>query len=260
MTIKVIIMDLDGVITDTEPIHMEAWLNSLEKQGISFSEDEYKKNYLGLNDRDFLDAVGKVHGKFFEDSEKNDMIEEKTTTAISILERGVPVFSGVKEFVANASMKYLLSICSGAQKGEIEFIIKKLGWDKVFSPVIAAEHVKRGKPNPEGYIRAYDGLVERAGDVIFPENVLAVEDSPKGIRAAKEAGFWCLAVTNSFPREELLEADIVVSDISDFKIEDIGKKYKKRILFRKKFKKSSSAWLWSWFQKKVLGRSARRSV
>ncbi|HPM41743.1 MAG TPA: HAD hydrolase-like protein, partial [bacterium] len=69
MEIKALVFDFDGVITDTEPVHMEAWLAVFEPMGISFDEEEYRENYLGLNDRDFLDAVSRIHGRHFDDAE-----------------------------------------------------------------------------------------------------------------------------------------------------------------------------------------------
>lgn len=216
MKIKAFIFDLDGVITDTEPIHMDAWLEVLEPIGIAFDEDEYRKNYLGLNDRDFLDSVGRVHGHHFSDAEKADLIEVKTSASINLMEHDVPLLEGVRDFVDKISDDHLLAICSGANRAEIEYILKHLGWMKMFEPVIASDSVRRGKPNPEGYIRALQGLVERSSDIILSESVIAVEDSPKGIAAAKAAGLRCVAVGTSYKKSELEAADWIVDRISEF--------------------------------------------
>lgn len=213
--IKAIVFDFDGVITDTEPVHMEAWLGVLEPIGISFDEDEYRANYLGLNDRDFLDVLARIHGHHFDDVEKARLIEEKSAANINMLERHIPLMPGVAEFIEEVKNKYLLAICSGAQKTEIEYILRRLKWADLFNPVIAADLVGKGKPDPEGYIRTFEGLLDRSPDPILPEHVLAIEDSPKGVAAAKAAGLKCAAIKGAFTAEQLSGADFVVGAIGE---------------------------------------------
>lgn len=218
MKIKAIIFDFDGVITDTEPVHMEAWLDILEHEGIAFDSAEYHANYLGLNDRDFLDAVGRIHGAKFDDIRKHELIEAKTRRTFELLEHQIPLIDGVADFIEKNSKDKLLAICSGATRGEIEFILKRLKWEKVFDPIIASDSVVKGKPDPEGYIRATEGLIDRADFALLPENVIAIEDSPKGIQAAKAAGLYCIGVGSSFPAEQVAHADLVVSNMSEIEI------------------------------------------
>lgn len=213
---KALVFDFDGVITDTEPVHMDAWLGVLESLGIDFGEEEYRGSYLGLNDRDFLDAVGRIHGHHFSPADKANLIEQKSMAVMTMLEHDIPLLPGVREFVAEAGRSRLLSICSGAGHGEIEFILHRLKWKDLFAPVIAAESVTKGKPDPEGYIRALEGLQQLATELLLPAEVLAVEDSPKGIAAAKAAGLRCLAVSNSYPPEILKDADWVVASLAEF--------------------------------------------
>lgn len=219
MNIKAIIFDLDGIITDTEPVHMDAWLGVLESLGIAFDEEEYKRNYVGLNDRDFLNEVGRIHKHHFSDADKANLIEDKIAACVRMLEYDIPLLPGIAEFIRKESEGRLLAICSGANRGEIEFILRKLRWENLFNPVIASDSVGKGKPDPEGYIRAMEGLIDRATDIILPENFLAVEDSPKGIEAAKAAGIKCLAVTNSYPEKELSKADHIVKSLADLDLE-----------------------------------------
>lgn len=218
MILKAIIFDFDGVIADTEPVHMEAWLSVLEPLGISFDDEEYRENYLGRSDYEFLETLGHIHRHHFSTGDKSRFLSEKLSVSLNLLEGGIPLLPGVNEFVEDASKKYLLAICSGAQRGEIEFILKKLKWLHMFNPIIAADSVKRGKPDPEGYIRALEGLIERSDDVILPENVLAIEDSPKGIAAAHAAGLKCLAIADALSKEELSEADWCVGNIAEFNL------------------------------------------
>ncbi|MFA4875401.1 MAG: HAD family phosphatase [bacterium] len=216
-----LIFDFDGIITDTEPVHMEAWQGVLEPEGLFFDEEEYRKDYVGLNDRDFLDAVCRKHNRHFSDGEKLDLLERKAIQSVSLLGKSIPLLPGVAEFIAQAREKFLLAICSGANRGEIEFILRHLKWEGVFDPIVAADSVEKGKPDPEGYIRALEGLRERNGGVILAEHAIAIEDSPRGIAAAKAAGMRCLAVSNSFSRDELLGADWIVESLADVDLNDL---------------------------------------
>lgn len=217
---KALIFDFDGVITDTEPVHMEAWQGVLEDFGISFDADEYRAHYLGRNDRDMLDIMGHLHGLHFDDAEKARLIERKTSALIELANRGMGIMPGVENFIREAKGKYLLAIASGANRGEIDYILKKIKCTGIFDPIIASDSVTRGKPDPEGYIRAMEGLTERSSEMILPENILAIEDSPIGIAAAHAAGIKCLAIKNFFTAADLSSADLVVSTFDGL---DVGK-------------------------------------
>lgn len=218
---KALIFDFDGVITDTEPIHMEAWQDVLEPLGITFDEDEYLTDYIGLNDRDFLDAVGKIHHHHFDDSQKADLLETKLSTTLKFLEHDIPLLPGVAEFIKSVSADYILSICSGATRMEIEYTLKHLKWFDIFEPIIASDSVKKGKPDPEGYIRAFEGITDLTSDIVLPEHVIAIEDSPRGIEAAKAAGLKCLALSTSFPKNLLTKADWVFESLLDVELNNL---------------------------------------
>ena len=218
---KALIFDFDGIITDTEPVHMEGWLSVLEDVGITFSEDEYHARYLGFNDRDFLDAVSHANGCHFTDVQKSSMTEEKHSEVIRLLERNVPLLPGVKDFVEAAAKDHMLAICSGSTRGEIDYILRKLKWNSLFNPIVSAELVKKGKPDPEGYIRTLETLTERASDSLLAEEVLAIEDSPNGIAAANAAGIKCIAITNSCDPKNLSAAYRIFDSLSDVDLKNL---------------------------------------
>lgn len=221
MTFKAIIFDFDGIITDTEPVHMEAWQGVLEPLGVMIDEEEFRTRYTGMNDRDFLEAVSRNHRHHFADTEKADLIDQKSVATLALLEQDIPVLPGVMDFIGAVKDATLLAICSGANRAEIEFILRHLKLMDLFNPVIAADSVTKGKPDPEGYIRAYEGLVERSDGILLPENVIAIEDSPRGIAAAKEAGLRCLAVKNTFTEGELGQADWAVDSLAEVNIAEL---------------------------------------
>ncbi len=213
MTIKAIIFDFDGIITDTEPIHFDAWLAVLEPMGITFDDDIYHREYIGLTDNDFLNAVAKNSKIYWDANQKKQLIDDKTQYCLSSLSQKVPLLPGVEEFVKHVNQHYPLAICSGANRSEIEFILHQLKWPSIFNPIIASDSVGKGKPDPEGYIRAFENISQRIEENILPGQVMAIEDSPKGIAAAKAAGLFCVGVSNSYDALYLKQADIVVDTI-----------------------------------------------
>ena len=127
MSFKALVFDFDGIITDTEPVHMEAWQGVLEPLGVFIEEDEFRSEYVGFNDRDFLDAVSKKHKHHFTDTEKPKLIEQKTIASISLLEKEIPVLPGVEGFIDSVKDRYLLAICSGANRAA-RIWVRGQGW------------------------------------------------------------------------------------------------------------------------------------
>ena len=77
--------------------------------------------------------------------------------------------------------------------------------------IVTAEDVARSKPDPECYSLAFDRLNEHHAIDLQPGEVLAIEDTPAGIDAAKDAGLRVIAVTNSYPAARLSRADHIVT-------------------------------------------------
>jgi beta-phosphoglucomutase-like phosphatase (HAD superfamily) len=87
---------------------------------------------------------------------------------------------------------------------------------------VAAEDFIRGKPHPESFLLALDRLNETFDSApIQPRECLVVEDSVGGIQGARAAGMICLAVTNSYPREMLQEANEIVNSLEEVKLDGL---------------------------------------
>ncbi|MBI4212074.1 MAG: HAD family phosphatase [Deltaproteobacteria bacterium] len=214
---RVALFDFDGVIVDTEPIHMEAWLDVLEPLGISFDEATYNAQYLGLNDRDFLDAVLHQAGLQFQAQQKTDLINTKLAVSLSLLQHNIPILPGVLDFITKIQPTTKMGIVSGASRSEIDFVLRELELKEYFNPIISAENVKSGKPDPEGYTTAFQTMKELHpwNPVLTRDDCLVIEDSPKGIAAAKAAGMRCLATTNSYEKKDLHQADALCTTLAE---------------------------------------------
>jgi len=222
--LRAVIFDFDGVIVDTEPLHLAALNAVLKAHGLTcVPREKYYAEMLGLDDAGlFRTAYGQM-GVEISGRMLQDLIAEKSRHYLGYFAGAVPVLPGTRQFISSVSRGCVLAVCSGALRHEIEFILERASLRGYFAVIVAAEDVSRGKPDPEGYLLACRRLNEYAGldGQLRPQQCLVVEDSRPGIAAAKAAGMKCLAVASSHPPEELADADLVVPSLEEVSIEQV---------------------------------------
>ncbi len=222
--LRCIIFDFNGVIIDDEDLHFRAFARVLEEEGIELLENEYFTRYLGLDDKVCFAAVlaDKQPGSG-DDERVMELVERKAGVYLQELEGGMRVFPGAADLVKRLSRELVLAIASGARRHEIEHVIEQAGIAECFSVVVSADEVLKGKPEPEGYLKALSRVraVRPGLDDLEASECLVIEDAPKGIRAAHRAGMTCVAVTNSCEPSELREADRVVGSLKDVGLDDL---------------------------------------
>ncbi|HSA58305.1 MAG TPA: HAD family phosphatase [bacterium] len=216
-SLRAILFDFDGVLADSEPLHLEMFQKVLQEEGISLSREDYYEKYLGLDDRGCFYQVFRDAGRVLDEPLQLDLIRRKNRAFLEHV-RGRPfLMPGVAEAVQRLKGRYFLTIVSGALRSEIVAILEGARLEKAFHAVIAAEDVAQGKPNPEGFLSAIR-LLNRdfvpPAEILLPGECLAVEDSPWGIEAAKAAGVKCLAVATSYDPSRLAGADLIAKDIA----------------------------------------------
>jgi len=214
--LKAILFDFDGTIADSEPLHFSAFQEVLMKKcGYRFEKEEYTKDYLAYDDRNFFLNFSKNHNLKFHEEEIVQLMEEKKLHFERKTE-DIIFFEGILEFIKELSQSYPLAIASGALESEIKPPLEKVDALSFFDVVVSAEMVKNGKPDPESFLLALSLLNEKIiGDKIHPEECLVFEDSIYGVEAAKKSKMRSIAVTTSFSYEELsVISDRVVNVIS----------------------------------------------
>ncbi len=225
-SLRAILFDFDGVLADSEPVHCAMFQKVLEGEGILLSEDEYYEKYLGLDDRACFAAIFKDRGKPFDADKQEELIHKKNEVVLRAISQKLLLLPGIVELIEKISGRYYLAIVSGALKNEILEILRQGGIDRKFHLIVAAEDVTKGKPDPEGFLKAIR-LLNRdfvpPAEILLPEECLVVEDSPWGIEAGKKAGAKTVAVLTSYPRERLQEADLIVPNLKVIKWPEIEK-------------------------------------
>jgi HAD superfamily hydrolase (TIGR01509 family) len=220
--IKAVIFDFDGVIADTEELHFTCLKEILHQEGIIINRQMYDETYLALDDKNcFRRAFAIAKSKELSHQKTEELIKRKADLLQSNLTE-VKLFSGISEWIKKHSSEVLLGICSGALHREIAQILSKHSLLKCFTVIVTAEDVENSKPSPEGYLLALQRLREISGGHIAPSECLVIEDSVAGIEAAKAALMHCVAITNSYSREKLCQADVIFGSILELSLERLN--------------------------------------
>jgi len=219
--LKAIILDCDGVIADTEPIHLAAFGRVLAQEGITLTEEDYFAHYLALDDRGCFTRVFAEQGSAPTQDQLSELIRRKAGYVERAMQTGLALLPGAAKFIRRAAECYPLAIASGALRAEIEMVVNHGGLRDCFRAIVSAEDVARSKPHPDPFIKALELLNLSITDRIEPRECLVIEDSIHGIRAAHQAAMRCLAVTNSYPKEQLSEAQLVVCSLLGLSLKDV---------------------------------------
>jgi beta-phosphoglucomutase len=209
-TLAAIIFDFDGVIADTERLHLRSYQEVLGALGLPLTSDEYFSDYLGYDDFALLRRYGHKHDQSWDQHAVTGLVQEKTRIYEDLAARGEMLFPGATRFLRDAAREVPIAIASGALTHEIEDILTRAGVRDLFVAVIGADQTARSKPSPDPYLEAFH-RIRGAGHDVEPQRTVAIEDSMWGLVAARTARLRCVAVTNTCRAEELApHAELVV--------------------------------------------------
>jgi beta-phosphoglucomutase len=225
--LKAIIFDCDGVIADTEPLHLATAKQVLKEEGIFLTDEDYFNEYLALDDRGCFTKAFANHGRAISKEQLVELINRKARYVEPLMQANLKLFSGITDFIERVSTKYPIAIASGARREEIDLILKHGNLEAYFPIIVSTEDVANSKPDPESFLRAWSLLNETASESIEQRECLVIEDSVHGVHAAHSAGMKCLAVTNSYAAELLSEAELIVASLSGLSLEKIESLFEK---------------------------------
>jgi beta-phosphoglucomutase len=212
--IRAIVFDFDGVLADSEPLHLGAYQQVLSKFGVTLSREDYYANYLGYDDQGVFAQLAARHGIELDDRGLRALIDEKTrvfdATIESSINSGGILYPGAATCVAVMASRYPLGIASGALRHEIEAILRGAQLDRYFQFIVASGETPAGKPAADPYRRSAEL------HAVPPSECLAIEDSRWGIESAKAAGLACVGLTTTYSRQHLTAADRIIESLDEF--------------------------------------------
>ncbi|MBW8016932.1 MAG: HAD family phosphatase [Planctomycetes bacterium] len=221
--LRAVIFDFDGVIADSEPLHLKAFNLALERHGVVIGKEKYYSDYLGFSDKDCVRVINKDYNLGMGLSDYDDLIRRKGEFFDKLAISESSIIDGTAELIGMLRQNSIrMAICSGALIGEIKTMLSMSGFSDAFEFIVAADDVARGKPDPEGYLLALEKLNSTCDGEIKPHQCLAVEDSHWGLEAAGAAKMRRIGVTNTYP-EELLEpfCEMTSNHLADLTIEQL---------------------------------------
>jgi len=222
--LQAVIFDFDGVITDSEILHLRAFNEVLAQYNIKITEEVYYKEYLGFTDRDCFEAVAGKNRLGLDAGQIEDLIRQKNKIFDELAKTEATIFEGVPEFLQMLTdNKIRRAICSGALMVDILPILEKSRLGHFFEHIVSAEQIEKGKPDPEGFLLALEKLNDGSENPISANECIVIEDSHWGLEAAIAAGMHTVAITNSYEAGQLTIAEKIVERFNELTIDDLQK-------------------------------------
>ena len=210
--IKACILDMDGVIVDTEGIHVEAFRQFLHEHSIHYSE-ELLLSFIGYSIEDNITDIKKRFPNKVKMSTAAAVKRRNNIYLTLLSQQNLQPQPGLLELIDycnNHTIK--LAVASSSDFLQVDLIMKKIAgnYEVIFDAVITGDDVSHKKPAPDIYNKTVEKLAVPA------HSCIAFEDSSAGIQSAKAAGINCVAVRSQYTTaKDLQNAGRIVDSLHE---------------------------------------------
>ena len=195
---KALLWDHDGVLVDTEELYFQATREAFATAGVLLTEALYREHFLVVGQG----AWHLVTARGVDDETLAALKAERNARYAALLAEGDRVIPGVREVLAALAPHFQMAIVTTSRRVNFDIIHRASGIPALFSFVLAREDYVESKPAPEPYLRAVAKIGVPAAEC------LVIEDSRRGMLAAKAAGLTCWVVPSELTRaSSFAEAD-----------------------------------------------------
>lgn len=204
--LKGILFDLDGTLIKSMEHHYEAWKRAMAGFGVVITGDDYYP-LEGMNTLEIAKKFCREHG--LEESNSSTIVKKKEQY---YLNGGLTNFyDGVEELITSFHSKgILLGIVTASDYQGMQKLMPA-GFLKKFKTIIDGKQTSRGKPFPDPYLKGLENLG------IQKEWCMVIENAPLGVKAAKNAGIYCVGVCSTVSDNILSEANIVINNFQELR-------------------------------------------
>ena len=188
MPIEAIIFDLDGLMADSEPLARDAWRAFLTHYGHTLDEETINA-MLGLR---MMDTARLAKERFDLPLTVEQIATQRSDLFLASLAGNLKPMPGLGELLEAVDARGLRRAVATSSSGFYAPVaLREIGAADGFEAIVTGDTVPQGKPAPDIYLAAAEALA------LPPAACLALEDSPKGVQAAKAAGMRCIAIPNA---------------------------------------------------------------
>ena len=220
--LRAIVFDFDGVIANSEPLHLRAFQDVLAPQGITLSEADYYARYLGVDDAAVFRLIGAAQGAGWSAQEIRALVERKAARMDALEQDVSMLFPGAADAIRRAAAAVPIAIASGALGVEIRRVLDRERLTALFTAIVSAGDTPASKPAPDPYVRAVGLLSAAANTPLVPAECVAIEDSVWGLESARAAGLRTIGVAQTYPAASLGTADLVIPSIGDLSVHSLA--------------------------------------
>lgn len=207
--VSTVIFDMDGVIVDTEPLHKFAYYTHFSELGIDVTDEMYA-SFTGNSTRNVFQ---KLKETFSLSHEVDDLIQRKRTIFNEAFDysESLCLLDGVHDLIVdlyNSDIQLILA--SSASKQTIARVFRRFDLSKYFSHTVSGEDFPKSKPDPAIFIHAANLSGKPASECVV------IEDSTNGIKAAKDAGLYCIGYNSVHSKlQDISAADFIISAFNE---------------------------------------------
>ena len=216
-TLECVIFDLDGVLTDTAELHFQAWQRLAAEERLPFDRT-VNERLRGVSRRNSLEVILRHAGVELSEEEKKALAERKNGYYRELISRLSPadLLPGIADLLERLRQIGIKTGLASASHNARE-IVQRLEIGRFLDLVVDPSEIVKGKPDPEVFFRAAEGLG------VPYENCAGVEDAEVGIQAIKAAGMFAVGIGSG-----LLEADWVLPDTRGLTAPELGERFTRR--------------------------------
>jgi len=209
-----VIFDMDGVLADTGPIHYKSWVKLAKHIKV-----KYSKKFFNLTfGQQSVSITRELVGPKIKQEVVKKWADLKELYYREMVKDELKILPGALVLIKVLHARnFKLAVGSSGPPENVDLLLSTLSIKDYFDVIITAAEVKNGKPAPDVFLIAAEKLN------IKVDNCLVIEDAPVGITAARKAGMKVIALRTTHCNVELLDADMVVQDLSYININDILK-------------------------------------